>query len=153
MEWLDIILNGQFPTSLDTLTTILVVAVAAGLIWAASRYASQFIAHYLPTWSGIGEVVFQVFIFSGGFSLVSQFGGFGAATILLVITAIFWCITVVRETYLFTVDNTSEEVAVSKAERPSGPTTYSPEQVDQMVVPFRQLTKRTTLGKQTIRSF
>lgn len=163
MEWLDTILSGQFSTPLDTLTTSLIVAVAAGLIWGASRYVSQFITHYFPTWSGIGEVLFQGLIFAGGFSLVSQLVGFGAATILLVITAIIWCGTVVRETYLLTVDNVVEDGAIdllptqveptSQVERPSVPITYSSERVEQPVVPTRRLTRRSTLGKQTIRSF
>ena len=100
MTWLDTTVEISFPVLVSALTTVLIVALAAGILWACLRYVPMFVARYVPILNGIGLSLLRLLIVVGGLVAMARAVGLGAATALAALLALYWFSRILREIYL-----------------------------------------------------
>lgn len=92
------------PILLDIFLTILIAAIAAGLLWLVARYLPPLITRYAPDLTDISVRLLRGLIFVSGLISVGRFVNFGAVTVLVTIAGVYWCIVIFRETYRLTIN-------------------------------------------------
>lgn len=100
MTWLDSTVEISFPVLVSALTTVLVVLLAAGVLWVILHYIPMLVARYVPILNGIGLSLLRPLIVVGELVLMARFMGLAAATALAALLALYSFSKTLREIYL-----------------------------------------------------
>lgn len=100
MTWLDTTVEISFPVLVSALTSVLVVLLAAGVLWIILHYTPMLVARYVPILNGIGLSLLRPLIVVGELVLIARFMGLAAATALAALLALYSFSKTLREIYL-----------------------------------------------------
>ena len=146
MTWLDSTVEISFPILVSALTTVLIVALAAGILWACLRYVPMFVARYKPILNGVGLSLLRALIVVGELVVMARVVGLGAATALAALLALYWFSRILREIYLL-INNQLSFTPVSGALVPAMVSTEQKQAPLRSAPPARPATTTATLAR------